>query len=107
MMEKNERNKKKWEKFKHKYNKNRRDKYANDVAWRQLVINRTPRRKFRPDLLRKREAESRELLLDSYIIQVIKKSFGYMIKREDIPKELIEIERLKIKTIRELKKQQK
>lgn len=98
-----ERNKKKWAKYKHRYNKSRREKYTNDLIWRQLVIDRTPRRKYRPKLLREQEKQKRESLHNSYVIQVIKKSFGYRIKTRDIPKELIELERLKIKTIRQLK----
>ena len=94
-----------WAKNKDKYNKRRRERYANDPEYRQLVIDRTPRRKFRPDALRDSEASKREMLSDGYVIQVIKKSFGYKIKRKDIPKELIELERLKIKTIRQLKNQ--
>jgi hypothetical protein len=93
-----------WAKNKDKYNKQRRERYANDPKWRQLVIDRVPRREFRSDALRDSEASKRETLSDGYVIQVIKKSFGYKIKRKDIPKELIELERLKIKTIRQLKK---
>jgi hypothetical protein len=50
-----------------------------------------------------KEREQRKKLDDRYVIMVIKKSLDYKIKTQDIPHELIEIERLKILTFRNLK----
>lgn len=51
------------------------------------------------------ERLKRKTLADQYIIGVIKKSMNYKLKTKDIPQELIEMYRIRIKTIRSLKNQ--
>ena len=60
-------------------------------------------KKYRAKVLIHQEREKRKTLDDRYVVAVIKKSLDYKIKTQDIPKELIEIERIKIFTHRKLK----
>jgi hypothetical protein len=58
-------------------------------------------RKYREEVLIKKERENREQLNNAYVVCVIKKQFNYQIKTEEIPKDLIQTKRniLKLKRI--------
>ena len=61
-------------------------------------------KKYRGEVLIKKEREQRKNLSDKYVIAVIKKQFNYKIKTSEIPKELIELKKNNIKIKRETKK---
>lgn len=67
------------------------------------IKDKARQRKYREEVQIYKEREQRNKLDDRYVIMVIKKSLDYKIKTKDIPKQLIEIERLKIFTHRKLK----
>lgn len=52
------------------------------------------------------ERQQRKDLADPYVIKVIKKETNYILKKKDIPSDLIEIKRLQLKTKRLLKNKQ-
>lgn len=52
------------------------------------------------------ERQQRNNLADPYVIKVIKKETDYILKKKDIPSDLIEIKRLQLKTKRLLKNKQ-
>lgn len=52
------------------------------------------------------ERQQRKNLADPYVIKVIKKETDYILKKKDIPPDLIEIKRLQLKTKRLLKNKQ-
>lgn len=130
---------KSWHKNKEKYNRVRRERYKDDLDYRQKKIESDRRykesgrrnqmcranpkhkeraavwKKKNPDRVRKNfrkykdrvwiehERNQRKNLDDSYVLKVVKKSMNYIVKTKDIPKELIEIQRIKIFTHRKLK----
>jgi DNA integrity scanning protein DisA with diadenylate cyclase activity len=60
-------------------------------------------KRYRANILIHKEREQRRNLADQYIIKAIKRSLGYKIHTRDIPKELIQLERLRLLTKRKLK----
>jgi hypothetical protein len=74
-------------------------------AWKEnnQQKDKARQRRYREKVQIYKEREQRKKLDDRYVIMVIKKSLDYKIKTQDIPHELIEIERLKILTFRNLK----
>lgn len=98
-------------KRKEAYNRNPNKKEVLKNKWIRIKNGdydkvRMKMRKYREDVLIKKEKIDRDELVDSYIIRVIKKQFNYKIKTEQIPKDLIEAKRnnLKIKRITKTKK---
>jgi hypothetical protein len=79
--------------------------------WLKMKVNESANtkrltylKKYREEVLIKKERKQRENLSDIYVIAVIKRQFNYKIKTSEIPKELIELKKNNIKIKRETKK---
>lgn len=78
---------------------------AKSAQWKRENPDKVKKyvRQYKDNIWIPHEREQRKNLDDRYVIKVVKKSMNYVVKTLDIPKELIEIERIKIFTKRKLK----
>lgn len=78
------------------------------AAWKSNNKERVKKyvRQYKDKVWIEHERQQRKNLADPYVIKVIKKETDYILKKKDIPSDLIEIKRLQLKTKRLLKNKQ-